>query len=122
MRVIYGQRGHPVGSIDGDAVHGRTGEQIAFLADDHIYHAATGEWVGSLVNGVVYNAFGAPQGFTEGASDGLPFPSPRLRTMLPPRLLSVGVSVSDLPSRPTPDFLISRGRNSETAFRDGYFA
>ena len=126
MRILYGQRGQPVGSIDGDAVFLKDGEQIAQLVHGYLYNADDGEWMGSLVSGVIFSIYGAPQAFTEDCKEVLIPPlEPTLKSSLPLRLKAAGVNVSGLGERRErrpPQFLIdSLGSTAPTRSRDGYF-
>lgn len=124
MQLIYGQRGQPVGSIEGDAVFSKEGAQVAQLLDGYLYNVENGGWIGSLMSGVVFNASGAPQGFVADCDEVLlpPMP-PAVKSALPPRLRADGEDVSGLPSVRPPSFLLRwLESTSPTAWRDGYFA
>ena len=103
MTVIYGIVGQPAGSIIGDDVFDADGNHVAFLEDGVLFSAADGQWFGSYVNGVVYNAYGDAEGFREGAAPGLPLMAPRLGT-LPPKLRPIGASVRSRNRRTLPEF------------------
>lgn len=105
MKLIYGRKGDPAGSVDGDAIYNRDGEQIGFLDGEYLYAAADGQWLGSFVEGIVYNGFDDPEGFTSACQMSTPPPLPTIRSMVPPKLKSLGRNVRAEPSRPIPDFL-----------------
>jgi len=124
MQVIYGQRGQPVASVEVDAVFSSEGTQVSQLVDGYLYKFGDGEWIGSLMSGVVFNAHGAPQGFVADCDEVLlpPMP-PTIKAALPPRLRAAGTDVSALPSVRPPAFLLRwLESTSPTAWRDGYFA
>src|SRR5689334_8935697 len=105
MKTIYGREGQPAGSIDGDAVYWKDGSQIGVLDGDYIYAADGGEWLGSTVAGVIYNAFGEPVGFTKGCARSIPPMPPKLRSLLPPTVASMGPDVRSVAAEAIPDFL-----------------
>ncbi|MES1985711.1 MAG: hypothetical protein V4461_12225 [Pseudomonadota bacterium] len=104
MTILYGQKGQPVGSIEGDDLFSVTGAQIGFLEDGLILGAKDGGFMGSWVGGVIYNSDGAPQAFKAVCRKGVPLMASRL-SPLPLRLASVGSDVSGEAPRPIPDFL-----------------
>ncbi|MDQ3143988.1 MAG: hypothetical protein M3Q57_03800 [Pseudomonadota bacterium] len=120
MNTLYGQMGQPVGSIDGDAVFDKTGNQICYVFEGQLYLASSGERVGFCAGGVIYNAYGAPQAFRENCAKSVPPLAPRL-SPAKPRLFGVGPDVSNLPHRNVPNFLREISRNGANAFRDGLF-
>lgn len=103
-QILYGQNGQPVGSIEGDALFDKAGQQIGYLAEDYIYLRETGERAGCYAGGIVYNSRGAPQAFTDGCCKTLLPMEPRLAPVSP-RLGKVGKDVSSLPTKPIPTFL-----------------
>ncbi len=124
MKVLYGQRGEPVGSIDADAAFLRDGEQVAQIIGGYLFKVDDGEWIGSLMSGIIFNVHGAPQAFTSDCNEALvpPLPS-EIRGMLPLKLRAVGEDVRKRPSKPIPKFLADwLSSNLSTASRDGYFA
>lgn len=122
MKVFYGQKGQPVGSIASDAVFDKAGEPIGQIFQNHIYRYRSGERIGCLAGGVIYNASGAPQAFSEGCRKALFLVEPRL-TPMSPRLLPRGENVSDLPAMPIPNFLREDSLvNDRNPLLDGRFA
>jgi 4-fold beta flower protein len=105
VRVIYGREGQPAGSVEDSELYDRDGKQIGLLDGEHIYSVPEGEWLGSYSFGVVRNVVGDPVGFSKGCENSIPPLPPRLRSMLPPRLISVGVSVRDEAAAKIPSFL-----------------
>jgi len=103
--VIYGIVGQPAGTVIGDDVFDADGEHVAFIEDGLLFSASDGEWFGSYVNGVIYNAYGDAEGFRAGASQGLPMMAPGLRA-LPPKLRSVGPQVRGGERKVLPDFFL----------------
>jgi hypothetical protein len=117
MKVLYGQRGQPVGSVESDAVFDATGRQIAFMDGALIFKFGTGEFIGSLVEGVIYNANGAPQAFQENCQKGIRLQAPAVQ-MASPAIRTSGEDVSHFSARSIPDFLIAE---SSKNFIDGWF-
>lgn len=102
--ILFGQRGQAAATIEGDALFDADGKQIGFFEDELIFNADDGTFIGSYVNGVVYNADGDAQGFRSGAQAGIPALAPGM-SRLPPRLRSVGRSIRDEPGSEIPEFL-----------------
>jgi hypothetical protein len=105
MTILYGRGGKPAGSSDGAAIYDREGDQIGLLDADYIYSADSGEWVGSMTSGVVYNAFGDPVGFAKKCSGAVPLLPPKNRSILPPKLKSFGPDVRNERLEEVPSFL-----------------
>jgi hypothetical protein len=101
--VIFGVVGQPAGSVAGDDVFDADGNQIGFIEDGLLFSAADGEWFGCYVNGVIYNAFGDAEGFSENAREGLQMMAPGLRAS-PPKLKSMGPVVRSIDRKPLPEF------------------
>ena len=111
--VMYGVVGQPAGSVGGDDVFNADGEHVAFIEDGLLFSAGDGEWFGSYVNGVIYNAYGDAEAFSDGASGGLPLMGPNLRA-LPPKLHPMGPKVRQLDRKVLPDFF-SRAQGTRRA-------
>ena len=124
MKVLYGQRGQPVGSIDGRDVFLSDGQPLGEIIDDHLYKVGDGEWIGSVASGVIFNAYGAPQAFTADCTEGgIPPLAPRFKSALLSRLPPVGQDVRGMASlRPPPFLLRALPSDGPTSSRDGYFA
>jgi hypothetical protein len=121
MKVIFGQKGQPVGSVEGDALFDKQGGQIGFIDSQHIYKFVDGAFIGFYVGGIVYNAYKAPQGFTEGCSSKL-LPLPPKMGMLPSRVASLGTDVSSTNHRHPPEFLRDLlPAGNINSLRDGWF-
>jgi hypothetical protein len=119
--ILYGQRGTPVGSVEGDCLFDRNGKQIGYLSCGHVYLITTGERIGCYSGDIVYNVHGAPQAFAEVCQKSLLPVVPRL-SPIPPRLTSIGQDVSQLPPRPIPKFLRHDAfTNGRDHIRDGEF-
>jgi hypothetical protein len=124
MKILYGQRGKPVGSIDGDAVFLKDGTQIAQVIGEYLYKVDDGGWIGSVMSGVLFNEYGAPQAFTDVCEEVLlPPPEPSLKTALPLPLPALGQDVRGIAQKQPPRFLLDSLSSTEsTSLRDGYFA
>lgn len=109
MKIIYGQRGQPAASWDGDAIFAPAGRQIAFVDEDLIFRMEDGVFIGSISMGVVFNELGEPQGFLKGySSNAMPLLKPRIASMLPPRLAHMGPDITNEQSIEVPAFLQGR--------------
>lgn len=102
-KTIYGIVGQPVGTVEGTDVFDVDGEHIGFLEDDLLFASSDGECLGCYVNGVVYNAYGDAEGFSEAAKPGIPLLGPSLRAS-PPKIRPVGQPVRGGQTKPLPEF------------------
>jgi hypothetical protein len=107
--ILFGERGQPAATVAGDALFNADGKQIGFFEDELIFNVDDGGFMGSYVNGVVYNADGHAQGFRNGATPGIAMLAPGM-TRLPPRVRSFGQNIRDEAPADIPDFLHSKLR------------
>lgn len=106
--IVYGDEGQPAGSIIDDVLYWTDGDQIGFLDNGYIFRSSDGQWVGSFVSGVVFNAFQTPVGFAANCTASLALVPPKIQSMLPSRLKATGPDVRGLPSHTIPSFLKGR--------------
>jgi len=102
--ILFGERGQPAGSIEGDALFDANGDQTGFLEDQLIFDIEDGSFLGSFINGVVYNAYGHPQGFRKDAQPGIPMLDTGANR-LPPKLRFTAQNVRNESASDIPAFL-----------------
>ena len=111
MKILYGQQGKPVGSIEEPALYDRVGRQIGELHDGHIFFTldsrdtVKGQFAGTFVNGVIFNNRGYPQAFTVDAKRTVPLLPPKVTSFLVNRCSSLGPDVQEESPKEIPQFL-----------------
>jgi hypothetical protein len=109
-KTIFGTEGKPVGTSVEDELFDADGSYIGFVDEGFLFRGVDGACLGSYVNGVVYNAYGDAEGFTDSAADGMAQLGQGLNSDPRAAKFSASVVRENSPRRP-PEFFVERVGN-----------